>query len=355
MLLTFALLIAGGLFMPSFTYAQTGTGEKLENENLYLFAEQVTLTSPAPKDVMIFAGDVIINALINGDLQIAARSVEINAPILGDVRIAAGEIHIKSSHVGEDLLLTGGSIVVDDGATSSGHTMIFSANTIFNGSSEKSLEIKTSDLTLGGVQNGNVVVESSILKLGDTFKVKKDFSYAANSQVEVKPGTVEGKIQKNEVQGTEITTWDRVMNALSIFISLFLALTLCSWFFPGILLRQVEIMKTQTLSSFVKGFLGGILIPVLFLILVFTVVGFPLIIALFFLYLAAVCISPLLAAMYLGTLLLTKDTTDRHYVLLIALAGSLVTTLILQIPVIGMLIMILISAVALGSFMKVKE
>lgn len=355
MWLVFAAIIAGGLFTPSFTYAQSGSGTEINNDNLYLFAEQITLDVAAPKDVLVFAGDVVINAPIQGDLQIAAQSVHINAPVSGDLRVAAADIYIKDAHVGEDMVLTGGNITVENTATSSGHTMIFAANTIFNGNSEKSLTIKGSDVTLGGVQSGDVDVEAAVLKVEDNFKAKKDFSYATNSEITLKDTAVDGKVQKNISQGSEITTMDRIGNALSVFFSLFIALVLLTWFFPALVLRQMEIMKTETLLSFVKGFLGGILFPILFLLLVFTIIGFPLILGLFFLYLAVLCISPLLASMYLGTLLLTRNTNERRYILLIALVGSLIATLILQIPVIGGFVMILLSATGVGSFMKRRE
>lgn len=350
--LLFAFIIAGGLFLPSFTYAESGSGTPLSEDNQYLFSDTIVVNTPAMKDLIAIGENVTINAPVYGDLQIAARTVSVNAPVYGDLRVAAAEIDLKNTHVGEDMVLAGGTVQADEKTSSSGATMIFAGNTNFLGNTEKSLLIKGSEITLGGIHNADVTLSAALVHLRDTLKISKNLTYSTNSTVEVKEGMVAGQIVKNDYQLTESSVWDRVFEAISLFCSLFLAIVLVTWVFPAAFMKRINIMKSETLSCFIRGFLGAIFTPLLLLILLFTIVGVPLILSLLFLYGAIVIFSPIIATMYIGSLLFTKDSMERPYLLLMALTGACIVTLILQIPVIGAFIVILLSTVGIGSIMK---
>lgn len=349
--LLFVFIIAGGLFGPSLTYAQSSSGSLL-TENAYLLDDQVTLSQPAAKDVLIMGGDVIIDAPISGDLQVIARTVHLKASVIGDVRIAAGEIYIEKSHVGEDLLLAGGNVVLDKTMSSSGTTMIYAATADVSGHTGSSLHIKASDLTIGGTHDGMIEIEAPILKILENFHANKSFTYATNSEVTPPQNSVLGAVKKQAIEHQDTPLLEKIAAAFSTFFSLFLALIILSWYFPSLLMERVQIMRTETLSSFVKGCLGAFLLPVLLFVVLITLLGFPFGVALIFAYLALLCFTPLLAVMYVGSLVLNEGSMERRYLLRVALVGSVIVTLILQIPVIGTFIVILLSAIGLGSCLR---
>lgn len=130
------------------------------NDDLYAFANQVTVDGRVRGDLIGAGSRLVVNGTIEGDLLFAAQTIIINGTINDDARIAAQVITLGSNaRIGSDLLAAGFSVETPSGSTVSGDLLVGGYQVLLAGNVGKNVRGGANNFELRGAVTGNVTLD----------------------------------------------------------------------------------------------------------------------------------------------------------------------------------------------------
>lgn len=324
-----AVLVAGAGVAYAASESQFVSG--FTNKTIFKFGNNVSITGTVNGDIYCAAQTVTINATVNGDIICAGQSVTIGGSVAGDIRVAGQTVNI-------DGVVTGNGSVAGQDVTLSPNSKIGRDLSVAG----ETLSIDGPigrDLYAGG---GTIYINSKIgrnvdakagekLILQDNAQIAGNLAYASPKTV-VKTGTasVAGKVTytKQETKGNStgwLVAWRLyVLVAMTCFVILLVAL------FPQLFRRWNQVASEKLGWVFLTGLLGAILMPIIVFLSFATIVGAPVGILLFLLWLVAIILSFPLAIYFIGHSIFPK----MHSVLMVLIA-CLLLGIVQMIPILG--------------------
>ena len=353
------------LLLPVYASAATiEAGESLElseapAHNAYLAGGDVRVTVALPADLLAAAAALQVLAPVMGDIAAIGSTVNIEAPVSGDVRIAGGHISIRDVVAG-DIAAFGGFIRIEKEARE-----IYAAG-------------GTVELT-GGAR-GPVTVYAGTVSLAGTYA--GDVHIAASNKLTIAPGTViQGVLEYNAPEEASldetvvVSGGVRYVGSASFLptaeeaqafalagIGVFLIVRLIAGMvtaglvaglFPSFSAALTERVLGRGIRGFARAAIIGLLVmvltPLLAILLLMSFVGMGVAFLIALLYLLAVALSFVFAAVIAGGALarsLWKRSTIEWKD---AVLGMLLLYLVALLPGIGGFISFILSCVALGA------
>lgn len=325
-------------------------------------------------DSTIYASGMSLNiaGMVNGDIFCAGQSVTISAQVNGDIICAGQNVNITGDVQGS-VRLAGQTVVVDSSvagsATIAGQNFTLGSG----GSVGRDLSVGTADSTLNGkvgrdlaAAGANIVVANEIgrnikgtvdqLTLDSNANVKGNIEYTSANNLERSSGaTVDGTISRSEPtkqaksadkESTRDTGFAWFAYLLIAFLLVALALVLA---IPDFVHRSADKVFAKPWKAPLIGLLFTLLGPIVLIILAITLVGIPLAILIFFIWLVIVMLSGPFFAYLVGRMILRRSNQP----LLIMIVGALIVLIAYFIPIIGFLVML--AALWFGTGMIILE
>jgi len=370
----FASLLILPLLLVSVVYAQSNNRQpkivvlgkdEVVNKDYFAAGDSVTLSGTVNGDAYLAGGNVIVEGTINGDLLVAGGMVEIRGKVSDDVRAAGGQI-VVSAQIGKNLTVAGGTVDLTDSAKIGGSLAAGSGTLSVFSPVGKDLNIGGGQATLGNTVGGGVRAGVGQLTLTPNAKVSGDLTYWSNAQAQIQSGAqVLGQTTHNlppakapKAEPTRIlgifTGPSLAMKILSFLWAAVIGLLFLK-FFPVYTRRTVEVMIKKPWVSLGMGFLVLILTPIIFLILLITVLGIPIA----FIFLVTVLIIAYLAKIFVSILIGQKilekfgSKAGSNWALLLGLVVFGIVTLI---PILGPIVTLLVVFFGLGAvFLEEKD
>jgi hypothetical protein len=301
-----------------------GGGDNLQIDqdiqgDLVLAGSRLEINGNIGDDFIGAGGELIVNGNVSGNIIAAGGSIRVNGDVGGDVVALGGQINLsKDSVVEGDILLAGGEV------------------------------------TLDGTVNGNGEISTGTLRTGDNFKLKGNLSLQADNYPSDLENKVGGNANITQVNATE-DQYESVSEGFSIFsfilgllASLALGLILV-YLFPGFVTGIAEIVKDSPLKTGLLGLLALIFLPILSVVLLFTIFGWSLSVLIILLLILALLIATvpvkLLAGKIIYNKILKKDTGKMVYYLV----GAVIFAILYEIPLVGGLIRFIALLIGLGA------
>ncbi|HEY3362962.1 MAG TPA: hypothetical protein VGK06_14390 [Methanosarcina sp.] len=301
-----------------------GAGENLQinqdiQRDLVIAGSKLEINGTTGDDIIAAGGELIVNGNVSGNIIVAGGSVKINGNVGGDLAAVGGQITLSRGSVVEgDILLGGGNVMLD------------------------------------GLVNGNGDVSTGTLQTGNDFGLKGNLTLQADNY----PSNLENKVGGNlnitkvnakEDQHQNISKgFDVFSFIVELFASFALGLTLI-YLFPGFVTGLAELVKDSPLKTGLLGFLALIFLPIISIILLFTIFGlslsFLIILLLLFGLLIATVPVKLLAGEIISNKILKKDAGKMIYYLI----GTVIFAIIYEIPFVGGLIRFIALLIGLGA------
>jgi len=270
-------------------------------------------------------GTVTVDGPVNGSLTVFSGNLIINAPVNGDVTAFSGNIQLRDEVTGS--------------VESSSGTFHMAENAVIGGN----LDASGGDVTIDGNVEQDATIAAERLVIGSTGVIAGDLQHATQSFQN--QGEVQGNITELEQdRNLEIL---KIAASIGGLIGTFLIGLILVTLLPGFSSRTAERFSDNTLGSFLRGLLAVILIPVLMLLLAFTIIGIPLAIIGVIIYILALWGAGILGAYSLGVLLLRDN---RRWMNLAV--GVLAFWLIGLLPILGGLIQALVTLTAFGAMIS---
>lgn len=357
LLLTLALTLGLMLATPA-TAAEIVTPDKLNSfpsgtgqSDVYTGGDNVTVDHPVAGDLTIFGGSVLVNSAVEQSLFVAGGTVTVRSGIGRHARIAGGTVTI-TGHIQGDLLVAGGTVTLAKDAVVDGDLLAAGGTIVIDGVVKGQVRVGSAELTIKG-QTGNVSAWVNKLTITATAKVTGDVSYHAPETASIATDSVTGKVdfQKvNQKMPTPLRGFASVFNLLGL-----LGLMILAWLtirlFPRSTASVVRFSQKKVWLSLGLGLATVIIIPMVIFVLMISIVGWPIGLAILLLWLLALLVGSIKGRIIFGSWLIRLLTkSDTHFLdYQTVLVGVLGLAIIGLIPVVGWLIGALFFLIGLGS------
>lgn len=362
-LLLVALLVGTGMLVTPFlsqaaTYKQGDTVTVTDEvtDDLYVSGGTVTVTKPVLGDVWAGAGMLNMNAGANvgQDLNAAGGQVWVNSNVADDIHIAGGNVTVNSE-VGDNLMIFGGTGIVT--GTVKGDMVMYGGT-----------------LTLDGTVEGNLYFKGGQLTLGENTKILGNMEYTADEEVSLPAGAVvEGAITYTAPEKTapgvsnNVGMFSGVAGFLGFALPLIFVISLVALFLLTLVVVFAAPKKALDISFYLRkhlwrslgwGVVYMIVVPIVALILMVLLVTFPIGILVFLVYGIGWLIAAPLLSFCVGTWFLKlfnkkADFNRKGHIVLAALLGAIIYSLVVLIPFVGGFIIILGLIFTLGALFQV--
>lgn len=345
--------------------------------DLYLAGGLVDVTERVEGDLIAAGGTVNIDNGIAGDLLVTGGQVDIKGPVRDDLRIAGGTVRIRGT-VGGDLVVFGGDIVVDNDAKITGDVVLMGGTVRMEGQSLGNLRIDAEESVVMGEVKGNIVLNGGSVQL--RARVLGNGTIAAATLTTSPQGRIEGKLDywlsdgprnlgpvvgggatyRPELQPSYYAMQEPAAAAAGLGL---LGFSMWSLFSAAlfILIAQLftrtyftaagKLLRKKPWRSLWNGFLIVTLMPIVGVLLLFTIIGIPLgffVFAMWFFLL--LFLKPIASLVLVRTLEQYWGRTWGFWPAFgMAVLIYAVLKLLMLVPVAGWLIVALICLAALGA------
>ena len=278
------------------------------------------------------AGDeVIIEGTVNGDAYVAGGVVEVNGTINGDLLVGGGQViiagtvtdHVRavggtvrlSGKVGKDVSVAAGTVTFLRTSAVEGNILAGCGTLEATGTVGKQARIGCNDADLGGSIRGDVNFAGEYLTVrqGATIGGNVIARMRDKERVQIADGTVHGHVDVSlaEMQPrilgySPLHFWFKIIWAVGLLLMGLLLVFLFPRFIKGI----GSMITQHPGESLLWGFLGLIVIPILFVLLLATVIGIPIALLLLTLFLWIIYLSQLSLGVVLGNHLFAMEEQE---------------------------------------------
>jgi len=364
--------------MPVFAYEKVvGTEAERISDNTYIFADKVRAKGTYEKDLFIFANNVEVTGEVQGDLFVIgtkqfvltgivrgnvwffANQADLQGNIVGSVR-GAGPSLLVDSIVEKNLQIFGNNV-----RTSSqvGWHSVISGNYVEVGGSHHRTDITGREVKLTGNFQDDVYVRTpyrqSQLTVNSESVIQGTLHYHGEHPADIEPGAQ--LPQDIDWQPLLIKSFTRhsfgeIFSWLTSLFGLLVVGLLVFSVIPDSAVYVVKKFNEKPGVHLLIGFISLFLIPIVVVLLLFTVIGIPLAILVTIMYGVILYVSQIFASVYVGQLLVVRickgTGTLKRFLsrdFWSFTLGLIVLKLIIALPLIGWIFSLLVICSSLGT------
>ncbi len=329
------------------------------NSNLYVGGQQLTLMGNVLGDAIGGGGNVFVNNVVSGDAMLVGGTINIVSVVEHDLRLAGGTL-IVSGKVGGDLAALGNNIrVVDGNSASIGGDALMVGNTIvLSAPVAGSVKISGADVTINSSIGGDVRIVADKIHIGPNTVIHGTLSYKSVRQADISADAkIIGETKFEEVKATGPQSsfisflWDSLFWVK--FISFFVSSMILFAVGKKSMTLLSERARTAPLHNLFAGILFFIGAPISAMLLVITVIGLPLSVAVvgmsIIFAIVAVAFTPILLGTLIKQLLKKGDAASWKAILL----GSFVLALLCLVPFLGSAIRTVLFLISEGVMIRI--
>ena len=356
---------------PAKTMMTLGKNEVV-NHDYFAAGDTVVVSGTVNGDAFVAGGTVIVDGVINGDLLAAGGTIQVLGTIKNNIRAVGGTITVNS-RVGGNVTLGGGNVSIADTAVIAGSVVAGAGNLEIFAPIGKGMTIGGGNILIGNKVAGDVVAGTQQLTLLKGASIKGTLSYWSNEDARVIEGaTVTGGLTKHALPKTDFRTEQMktvaeqksamaakaavgftVLFAIMTFIFLFVMGLVLFHMFPNFTTKTEDLLHKNFWPSLGKGLIVVIVLPVVAFVLLFTFIGIPISLFIFFIMGILYILADLFASLFIGekVFMVFKRKPARAWQLLV---GLVLLTLVLFIPVVGWIVKTGLILAATGAFVTQK-
>ena len=324
--------------------------------NVYATSKDITIEGEIEGDLIAIAEKIHIQGHLDGDLIAIAEDIVINGEINGNVRIMGKTLTINGT-IARNLNFIGQSLFLEKNAQVFWDMNIISQNIEIKGSVLKNAHFWYEKLNLEGNIAGDLKIKgdkNSTFNLSPNANITGDFYYQGLlNQQTVNTSSIKGLIYKTEANNYKESSWPTwwqilIYQIIAIFIIALILLKINKNLFFNI---QKE-LKKKPLVALGWGLLIITLTPLLIILSTLSFIGLPLAIIMLSIWLIVIILGPIFLAFLLGIEIIKKlKIKTKHPNIFSLLLGIMLIAFLSTIPVIGIILLFLSSALGSGALL----
>jgi len=329
--------------------------------NAYTAGSSVVVTAPTAGDLTAVGGSVVVAGPVGGDELLVGGSVSSRAPVKGDVRALGGTINLMEAVAG-DLVALG--YRVDTVGRAGGSVFVMAANATLESGAGGPVTVYANNALLAGDFAGDVtVVAGGVVTLGKDTVIHGKLVYEAPEPARIPTSaTVIGGVEYTNASYLPDIGTSRALALASIGIFLLVRIIgalilagLLAGLFPRLARAVTDRMYTRRVRSVLLtallGFSVVVAMPVLFIMLALTFVGFGVAVLLMILYALLVVLAVLYAGILLGAVFVRYIAQRESILWHDGVLGMLAFSLIALVPIVGWIIAIFLASFSAGALL----
>jgi len=329
------------------------------NGNYYAAAPTVQVAGQVMSDVVVAGSVVEISGEVGGDVLVLGGTVRVTGHVHGNIRGLAGTLVIVGQ-VDKNVLVAVGTLRLDPSGEIQGQVTAAAVTTELNGKIGGSLLLQGGVVNLNGLINGPAQVylgKDGSLNVGDQAILTGAVSYYGT-----KPANFSAKAQlasparfyAQPIRDASSTGW---WHWLVKFFSVAVLGMVLIKLVPKFISQIVIMADNSPVTSLVKGLIWLVVTPLAIIILLVTIIGWPLALLLSFLYVAGFLLAQVFVGLIFGWWLKSwpplMKPLAKWSLLSLFLLGLLVYRLLAVVPYVGGLVVLLGSLLAWGALWQV--
>jgi cytoskeletal protein CcmA (bactofilin family) len=321
-----------------------------------------------PTDLIVFADTTRIEGTVDGDLLVWSRSVTVSGHIKGDIIAFCQNLHVKgqvdgnvrtftqsfdlNANVGRNVMAWSQDSDLDTDSKVGGTAMVGGANVELNGQVSGDAMLFGDLVEIGGTLGRNVRAGGGTLRISSGAEIKGATEFKGHNQPEISSSaklasppkvTIETRSHTADYQSWRYY-WHQTLFGGARFLFGLVIILLAPGFFADV---QSSVKKAMPAFGF--GLLFAVAIPILAILVCFTIVGIGVSVASVLLYIVAMYSARVFVAAWLGELLLGPSTGVGGTVARMAL-GLLIVQVVTMLPYfVGFFCALIIAAWGLGA------
>lgn len=318
----------------------------LIEDDLYVAGGNVIIEGTVIGDVVAAGGNVTVRGNITQDLIAAAGEVTIDGLVGDDVRAFGGTISIKGD-VGDDVIVAGGDVFLLNTASIGGDLVLGVGQCTLSGDVAGNVTGGMETFTIYGNIGKNVDISAGNLYVDPAADVGGKLKYRSSSESDIPENINASNVtflyqEKEDDEGFSVFWW--VIKYLSIVVLGLVSLAI--W--PNRTVRVAEGIPKEPIKNLAVGLILVLASFVLVSVLFISLIGIPLSIALLFIMLFDLYAARFFVGMWIGNILFRKlEKQSRPWMDLVL--GVFILLLLTSIPVVGSLLYIVFTLVAIGN------
>ncbi len=318
--------------------------------------EVVEVDQPIKDDAFLAGKHVTVNESIQDDAYLAGETLEVKKAVGEDLFAAGNSVTIKSN-VGDDGFLAGDRVVVDNGSSvddlfAAGRSIELRQGTTVKGDAY----LAGADITLNGRVEGDVRVMSESVEVGPEATITGSLIVRGEHAPTIADGAhITGSVQYIPVTPhAEKTSRFLIARWVRDVVTLFVVSLLLLYLAPRLSALVLERVYTSTLSSFGIGFVWMVaFIPAVILLLI-TIIGWPVAAVVVFLtgllFTLSAILMPLVVGAWLAGKLTARVKISKPWQQV--LLGAVVVVSLHFIPAFGPLVVCVLMLVITGVLIR---
>jgi len=327
-------------------------GETIE-DNFVRFGNEIIIDGTVNGDVIVGANTITINGDVAGDiLAVAANAITINGQVTGNVRIAGNFIEINNT-VGKNVNIAAKTARLSKNA-SVGWTLSFVVNSLaVNGPVGGNIYGYGNNVTLNNSIGNNVTLflgETGQATLMPETIISGSFNYSGSknaiiqSGAEIKGDTVHQLIPQYIESYRKFLSRSWLFTKIIHLFSVLLIGVIIVTLFKKIVNQVTHTMWAEPGKSMLWGIACLIVTPLVIVLVSITIIGIPLalisfVVYLILLYLAQIFVGTLIGQKLIGFLgQKKKDEKNKPPLIWAMMLGTVIFTILVNIPYLGFLI-----------------
>lgn len=321
----------------------------------FIAGDSVRASQPVAGDLLAAGGNVDVDAAVNGDAIVAGGNVRMSSAVGQGVFAAGGRVMINGA-VQRNVRMAGGTVEIGRQAKVGGNVIAGGGEVRITGGIDGYLLAAGGTVYIDGPVGGNVQVGSGTLELGPNARISGQLRYVSREELRRDPAAqVAGRIERikpradwpvpSDIQERLGRGAGWVWSAGLLVFAAILATAL-----PGAYARVGETVRRRWPLSLLIGFIALVCIPVAAMLILLTVIGVPLALTTFAVYLALLVVGYVSAGIAVGELTLQRLQPVRAghsgWRIGAAVLGMLAISLLGRVPWLGGLVVL--AALLLG-------
>lgn len=327
-------------------------------DDLYILGGEVTVEQKISGDLIVIGGDVSVFGDVTGDILVFGGEVSVHGNVGDDIRVFAGDLSVKGN-VSDDIVAIAGNILVERGSTVGGTLFVKGGMVTVDGNVHENIMALTGILRVRGWVDGSIEAYAKhLLSFSSTARVSGSLKYYSRNPAVIPEGVIRGVVEKtSSILGATdylilgFLSLGTLFGKLFFYFSLLLIALLLTLFLPELLQEISDEMQENFWRRLGTGFIAILVIPVLAIISIFTIIGFPIAVILMFGLFINFFLAQIGAGLFLGNIMFRKPSLSKWKIFGRLSIGLFVYLLVSLIPIFGSIFSLFLALIAFGSFL----
>lgn len=311
-------------------------------------------TADVNNDLYLAESEVTISDTVNGNVFVMAETLTVTGQIGGDLFAIANTINIDGGQIYGNVFALANTITLN-GLIYDLYASCGTLNVSYDGVAYRDLKVNCDTASLNGVVGKNVnITAKSALTLESDCMIYGDLNYSATNEIEIADGVVAGSVNFDKITATGNSTsaMDYVTALLTTLVYTLVIWLLMSKIAPKFYGKVTDIAPKKMLLALLVGLIALIIVPVVSVLLLFTVVGVPVAFTLMAIYGLIIAISFAITSIALAGKLAKKvNSLSKFNNLFAVIIVALVLWALTLVPYIKALVTLLSVLFGLGIFL----